>query len=97
MWLEEGSKAIGFARERSEEAVVASGFRNEEDGVLALLESMELLLNPKSFSSLLLLQLDVGLVFGGLIWRDKSGCAGKSSILLFCFYSLLLSSFFGVC
>jgi hypothetical protein len=22
----------------------------------------------------------VGLLFGGLIWRDKSGCAGNSSI-----------------
>lgn len=44
MWLEEGSKAFGFARERSE---AVSGFR--EEGV-ALLESMELLQNPKSAS-----------------------------------------------
>lgn len=35
----------------------------------------------------------MGLVFGGLIWRDKSGCAGKSSILLFSY--LLLWALFG--
>lgn len=51
------------------------------------LESRALFQNPKSMSvasssSALLLQLpdDVGLVFGGLICRDKSGCAGNNSI-----------------
>lgn len=52
------------------------------------LESKALFQNPKSTSAAssssaaLLLQLpdDLGLVFGGLICRDKSGCAGNSSI-----------------
>lgn len=49
---------------------------------MEVLESKARFQKPKSISSsaLLLLQVDVGLLFGGLICRDKSGCAGNSSI-----------------
>ena len=48
----------------------------EED--MEFLESKALLQNPKSMTSssaaeLVLLQVDEGFGFGGLIWRDKSG------------------------
>ena len=88
------SEAFGLERERS-----------KQESCLAIvdwmefLESKALFQNPKSMSSsVLLLQLDVGLAFGGLICKDKSGCAGNSSIqtslylfLLLCLLLLLLS------
>ena len=58
----------------------------KQQSCLAIVDSMEfvesnpLFQNPKSMSYyVLLLQLGVGLVFGGLIFKDKSGCAGNSS------------------
>lgn len=58
-----------------------SGFAIEE---MELSEVKALFQNPKSISSSVLdLQLDVGLVFGGLICRDRSGCAGNSSIFVY--------------
>lgn len=52
-------------------------------GVVVELELMALLQNPRLIvSSDVVLQLELGLVLiGGLICNDKSGCAGKSSIL----------------
>lgn len=69
-WLEFDSETLGFDSERS-------GFAIED---MEFLESKALFQNPKSISSSVLLQADEGLVLGGLIWRDKSGCAGNSSI-----------------
>jgi len=58
----------------------------KQQSCLAIIDSMEfvelnpLFQNPKSMSySMLLLQHGVGLVFGGLVCKDKSGCAGNSS------------------
>lgn len=71
------SDDFGLERERSkQESCLAI------DDVMEFLESKALFQNPKSMSSsvVVLLQLDVGLVFGGLICKDKSGCAGNSSI-----------------
>ena len=70
-------ETVGFAKERWKPPVSAFGV---EGVMLLLVESMALLQNPKSKLSALLLQLDVGLLSGGLICSDKSGCAGKSSI-----------------
>lgn len=70
-------ETLGFAKERSKPPVSAFGV---EGVMLLLLESMALLQNPKSRLSSLLLPLDAGLLSGGLICSDKSGCAGKSSI-----------------
>lgn len=71
---------------------------------MEFLESKALFQNPKSMSSsVLLLQVDVGLAFGGLICKDKSGCAGKSSIqtslyvLLLCLLLSPLLSFLMSC
>ncbi|KAL6958596.1 hypothetical protein U1Q18_021561 [Sarracenia purpurea var. burkii] len=47
---------------------------------MEFLESKALFQKPKSISSSVLLQPDVGLLLGGLIWRERSGCAGNSSI-----------------
>lgn len=84
------SEDFGLERERSkhDESCLAI------DDVMEFLESKALFQNPKSMSSsVLLLQLDVGFVFGGLICKDKSGCAGNSSIQtsLYAFFSLLFS------
>lgn len=70
-----GSEAFGLESERlKQESCLAID-------VMEFLESKALFKNPKSISSsVLLLQLAVGLVFGGLICKDKSGCAGNSSI-----------------
>lgn len=38
--------------------------------------------NPRFFSSSVLLQVGFGLVFGGLICKDRSGWAGNNSILV---------------
>lgn len=46
-------------------------------GVLMLLSEV---MNPNSISPSCFLQSDIGLVFGGLIRRDRSGCEGKISI-----------------
>ena len=47
---------------------------------MEFVESNPLFQNPKSMSYfVLLLQLGVGLAFGGLICKDKSGCVGNSS------------------
>ena len=58
----------------------------KQQSCLAIIDSMEfvesnpLFQNPKSMSYfVLLLQLGVGLAFGGLICKDKSGCVGNSS------------------
>jgi len=69
------SETFGLERERAtQESCLAI-----DD--IEFLESKALFQNPKSMSSsVLLLQPEVGLVFGGLICKDKSGCAGKSSI-----------------
>lgn len=69
-----GSVTFGFVRESSNKA---SCF---PVGGMMVLVSKALLRKPKSISSSVLLQVDVGFVFGGLICRDKSGCAGNSSI-----------------
>lgn len=67
----------GLDKERSEKAC---GF--------GFLESKALCQNPKSMVSSPPpppeedLHVGGGLVFGGLIWRDKSGCAGNNSIFL---------------
>lgn len=84
----------GFARESWNPAPSAFAgaiheVEEEEEGLVMLLllllwESRGgcLLQNSKSMpSSVLLPQVCVGLLFGGLICKDKSGCAGKSSIL----------------
>lgn len=65
---EEEEKTLGLERERS---------------VLSVFDSKALFQNPKSISSSLVLLfqlLDVDLVFGGVIFKDKSGCTGNSSI-----------------
>jgi hypothetical protein len=71
------SEALGFDKESSK--LELSGFAIDD---MVFLESKALFQNPKSTSSsaVLLLQVVVGLLFGGLIWSDKSGCAGNSSI-----------------
>jgi len=73
--LELSDEVFGLERERAtQESCLAI-----DD--MEFLESKALFQNPKSMSSsVLLLQVDVGLAFGGLICKDKSGCAGKSSI-----------------
>ena len=64
--------------ELDSESSKQSGFATED---IEFLESKALSQNPKSIPSSALLHVDVDLLFGGLIWRDKSGCAGNSSIL----------------
>ena len=82
--------ALGFERESSKQL---SGLVIEE---MEFLESKALFQNPKSSSGVARLHPDDGLLFGGLICRDKSGCAGNNSIflrqslLLFLLLSLLL-------
>lgn len=44
-------------------------------------ESAALFQNPKSTLSSVLVGVGEGLVLGGLIWRERSGWAGKSSIV----------------
>ncbi|KAG5142554.1 hypothetical protein JHK82_018249 [Glycine max] len=63
-----------------------SGMVLKQQSCLEIVDSMEfvesnpLFQNPKSMSYfVLLLQLGVGLAFGGLICKDKSGCVGNSS------------------
>lgn len=73
------SEGLGLERERSKKPV---SFFAIDEVDMELLDSKALFQNPKSMSSsVLLFQLDVvGLEFGGLICKDKSGCAGNSSI-----------------
>jgi len=72
-----------FEEEEEEEKEALVGLERERS-VLTVLDSKALFQNPKSISSfsvLLFFQLlDVGLVFGEVICKDKSGCAGNSSI-----------------
>lgn len=90
--LDMGSDMEGLAGDRSKAALAAiqeEGEEEEEGLVLLLLvllwESMGggcLLQNSMSIlSSAFLPQVGVGLLDGGLICKDRSGCAGKSSIL----------------
>lgn len=81
----EEEEALGLERERS--VLTKDEF---------VLDSKALFQNPKSISSSLLLfqLLDVGLVLGGVICKDKSGCAGNSSILSSTNY---LSMYVSVC
>lgn len=85
---EEEETLAGFDRESSkpppvdisEEGLALAAAIEEE-----FLESRARFQNPKSISSsaaapLLLLHVDEGLLFGGLICKDKSGWAGNSSI-----------------
>lgn len=74
-WLEKLYSFAGFERERSKDGVSI-----EETGFL---ESKALFQKLKSISFSFLIQLDEGLVFGGLICRERSGWAGNSSIF-FC-------------
>lgn len=72
---------LGLVEERSKVWLSASAIELE----MEFLESRALFQKPKlsiSSSALLLQLVDEGLVFGGLIWRERSGCAGKSSILV---------------
>jgi hypothetical protein len=59
--LELGSETFGLDSESSKQV---SGFAIEE---IEFLESKALVQNPKSISSSVLLHVDVGLLFGGLI------------------------------
>jgi len=72
--LARDSEALGFDKESSKQEL--SGFAIDD---MVFLESKALFQNPKSTSSSLL-QPVVGLLFGGLICSDKSGCAGNNSI-----------------
>lgn len=92
--LLDSEEGLGFESERSKQVVSVLAIDDME-----FLDSKALFQNPKSMSSsVVLLQLDVGLVFGGLICKDKSGCAGNSSIfnklvfLCVCVCSALASS-----
>ena len=75
---------VGLERERSKHVLPVLAIDDDKE----FLESKALFQNPKSASSsvvVVLLQLvDVGFVFGGLICKDKSGCAGNSSISKLC-------------
>lgn len=87
---------VGFERERSKvlESILLA---NDDDD-----ESKALFQNPKSISSSLLVVVlfqllfvvDVVFGFGGLICKDKSGCAGNSSISSFCYLHLPQNFFF---
>jgi hypothetical protein len=82
--LFESKDLVGFERERSKEL----SFLDDDK---EFLESKALFQNPKSISSSVdvLFQFDVvdGFVFGGLICKDKSGCAGNSSIFFVAIYT----------
>lgn len=73
--MELDSETLGFDSESSKQV---SGFAIEDT---VFLESKALFKNPKPISSSVLLHVDAGLLLGGLICRDKSGCAGKSSMI----------------
>lgn len=60
--MELGSETLGLDNESSKQV---SGFAIELE--IEFLESKALVQNPKSISSSVLLQVDVGLLFGGLI------------------------------
>ena len=71
-------EGLGLERERS--VLTKDVFVLTKDVVV--LDSKALFQNPKSISSSVLLfqLLDVDLLFGGVICKDKSGCAGNSSM-----------------
>lgn len=84
----DSDESLGLDKERSKKAVL-SGFIAAIEGAMELvllLESKALFQNPKSISSSSLppppplLHVDAGLLLGGLICNDKSGCAGNNSI-----------------
>jgi hypothetical protein len=89
--LFESKDLVGFERERSKEL----SFLDDDK---EFLESKALFQNPKSISSSVdvLFQFDVvdGFVFGGLICKDKSGCAGNSSIFFAIYTSTKKQIFF---